>query len=90
MISRLYKSYYINAVAFDIDCIKEYEWQSEPLDAMSHLVLPPERDDISVLKALSRHRDSKRPAKVWAADFVEGKGEGQVFLLHGMKENLRI
>lgn len=72
-------------MAFDVDCIQKCEWHSEPLDAMSHLVLPPERDDISVLKSLSRHKDSKRPMKVWAADFVQGKGEGQVFLLHGTK-----
>jgi hypothetical protein len=73
----------MNLVTFDAEDISPCEWPREPLDSMSHLVLPPERDDISVLKALSHHRDSKRTAKGWAADFIQGKGEGQVFLLHG-------
>jgi hypothetical protein len=68
---------------FDIEGIKEVEWPCQAAEAMNHLVMPPEREDIEILKALSRHKDSQRSASVWAADFIQGKGEGQIFLLHG-------
>lgn len=38
--------------------------------------------DIDILKALSRTHGNKAP-NVWGADFIPGKGEGQIFLLHG-------
>ncbi|KAH6691094.1 P-loop containing nucleoside triphosphate hydrolase protein, partial [Leptodontidium sp. MPI-SDFR-AT-0119] len=49
-------------------------------NAMSHLVLP--RRDIDIIRALSRKHD-KGELSTWGADFIRGKGEGQVFLLHG-------
>ena len=68
---------------FDIEAVKEVEWPCQAAEAMNHLVMPPEREDIEILKALSRHKDSQRSASAWAADFIQGKGEGQIFLLHG-------
>lgn len=68
---------------FDIEAIREVEWPCQAAEAMNHLVMPPEREDMEMLKALSRHKDSKRSESVWHADFIQGKGEGQIFLLHG-------
>jgi len=69
-----------------IDSIRNIEWPSETDNALSNLVLSPERDDISILKALSRKKGSLRKETIWAADPIKGKGEGQAFLLHGMYE----
>jgi len=67
-----------------VDSIRNIEWPSETVNALSNLVLSPERDDISILKALSRKKGSLRKETIWAADPIKGKGEGQAFLLHGM------
>jgi hypothetical protein len=39
--------------------------------------------DIDILKALSRTHGRHNAPNVWSADFIPGKGEGQIFLLHG-------
>jgi hypothetical protein len=49
---------------------------------MSKLILG--STDIDILKALSRTHGNTAPV-VWSADFIPGKGEGQIFLLHGKK-----
>ena len=46
---------------------------------MNELILAD--SDKDVIKALTR-KYCKGQGK-WAADFIEGKGEGQIFLLHG-------
>lgn len=48
-------------------------------DSIEHLVL--DEDEIRTIKALSTRQYSKHEA--WAADFIEGKGTGQIMLLHG-------
>jgi len=68
------------AVYFDIECINDINWSPEGDDPMSKLILG--STDIDILKALSRTHGNKAP-NVWSADFIPGKGEGQIFLLHG-------
>ncbi|KAN0113249.1 hypothetical protein V8E51_006200 [Hyaloscypha variabilis] len=67
-------------MGFDIDGIEPLTWSPDENNAMSQLILP--RRDIEIIKALSsRHMAGN--TKQWGADFIPGKGEGQVFLLHG-------
>ena len=53
--------------------------------AIDSLVMPKERKDM--IKALVRkhtsHTSGKAASTPWGADFIENKGEGQIFLLHG-------
>jgi hypothetical protein len=55
-------------------------------DLIDTLVMEPKR--MKLLKALSHsfiRQDSKSPisSHAWAADFIPGKGNSQIFLLHG-------
>ena len=68
-------------VGFDIEGMKPLLWSPDETSAMSQLILP--RRDIEIIKALSSRHASGNEIK-WGADFIPGKGEGQVFLLHGM------
>lgn len=61
-----------------------------PLNTNDHaidtLVMPDERKDM--IKALIQKFTTAEASKgaqrrAWAADFIENKGEGQIFLLHG-------
>ncbi|KAI0098855.1 P-loop containing nucleoside triphosphate hydrolase protein [Nemania sp. FL0031] len=63
-------------VTIQPDYITEVEPSNESLD---HLVLGP--SELSTIKALATRQNSKRD--IWAADFIEGKGTGQIILLHG-------
>jgi hypothetical protein len=45
---------------------------------MSSLIL--EESDKDVIKALTRKYER---GESWGADYIKGKGEGQIFLLHG-------
>ena len=65
---------------FDIEFISVINWSPEGDDPMSKLILG--STDIDILKALSRTHRNQTP-NVWSADFIPGKGEGQIFLLHG-------
>ena len=67
-------------MGFDIEGIKELTWSPDENSAMSQLILP--RRDIEIIKALSS-KHAVGNTKQWGADFIPGKGEGQVFLLHG-------
>jgi len=67
-------------MGFDIEGMEELTWTSDENSAMSQLILP--RRDIEIIKALSS-RHVAGNTKQWGADFIPGKGEGQVFLLHG-------
>ncbi|KAK4145046.1 uncharacterized protein C8A04DRAFT_36176 [Dichotomopilus funicola] len=49
--------------------------------AIDTLVMPPERKEI--IKALVQKFTVSQPTKTWGADFIESKGEGQIFLLYG-------
>ncbi|KAK8016968.1 P-loop containing nucleoside triphosphate hydrolase protein [Apiospora rasikravindrae] len=56
--------------------IRELTKSDESID---NLVLG--ETEMKTIKGLSRRQNSKRD--VWAADFIEGKGTGQIILLHG-------
>lgn len=43
------------------------------------LPIPPAR--LNMIKALTQKYEQKQ--KTWSADFIQNKGEGQIFLLHG-------
>ncbi|GAM34113.1 hypothetical protein TCE0_015r01483 [Talaromyces pinophilus] len=49
------------------------------VDTISNLVIGEE--ELRTIRALSNKQNSK--SKQWAADFIEGKGTGQIILLHG-------
>lgn len=56
-------------------------------DAFNSLVLQDPRT-MRILKALvykfsTSEGSGQGAAKAWSADFIENKGEGQIFLLHG-------
>ena len=56
------------------------------LRAIDSLVMPQEH--LNMIKALIQKFTSTEPGdapqrRAWAADFIENKGEGQIFLLHG-------
>lgn len=70
---------YLDKVAFDVENIEPMVWPPTESDPMSTLIL--DDSDKDVVKALARKYS--RGQATWGADFVEGKGEGQIFLLHG-------
>ncbi|KAI1483504.1 hypothetical protein F4774DRAFT_164561 [Daldinia eschscholtzii] len=52
-------------------------------DSIDQLVMRPETNK-NTIKAIARtYTDSKSQAELFSADFIHGKGEGQIFLLHG-------
>ena len=61
------------------------EWKSSAEDIMSRVILPPR--DVEIIQALSQPFQKGQP-DLWGADFIAGKGESQVFLLHGMCKRL--
>jgi hypothetical protein len=67
-------------VIFDVDNITPVVWPEVTDDPMKHLVLP--KRDKDIVQALSK-KFEKRNESTWSADFIEDKGAGQVFLLHG-------
>lgn len=68
-------------MGFDIEGFKPLIWSPDDISAMSQLILP--LRDIEIIKALSAKHAVENTTR-WGADFIPGKGEGQVFLLHGM------
>ncbi|KAH6684956.1 hypothetical protein F5X68DRAFT_171403 [Plectosphaerella plurivora] len=53
--------------------------------AIDNLVMPSERKDMikALIQRFTSSEGVKEPERSWAADFIENKGEGQIFLLHG-------
>jgi hypothetical protein len=49
------------------------------LDSISNLIIG--EDELRTIRALSNKQNSK--TKQWSTDFIEGKGTGQIILLHG-------
>lgn len=47
--------------------------------------MPSERKELikALVHKFSTSTSTKDQVQPWAADFVEGKGEGKIFLLHG-------
>ena len=58
------------------DNISELILSNESID---NLVL--DEAELKTIRALSVRQNSMRD--IWAADFIEGKGTGQIILLHG-------
>lgn len=51
--------------------------------AIDELVLRP-RENKAIIKAIARtYTESDSQADLFSLDFIRGKGEGQIFLLHG-------
>jgi len=52
-------------------------------NAIDSLVLRPERNKDTIKAIVETYSDSNNQAELFSADFIQGKGEGQIFLLHG-------
>jgi hypothetical protein len=66
-------------VDFDVEYVEPIKWPPIEKNPMDSLIM--EDSDKDVLQALTRKYAQGQEA--WGADFTEGKGEGQIFLLHG-------
>src|ERR1700742_1923402 len=49
-------------------------------ESIENLVI--DKDELNTIRALSNQQSSKIDS--WSADFIAGKGSGQIILLHGM------
>jgi len=65
-------------VGFDVENVQPINWPSRE-DMMTELIL--DESDKDIIRALTRKH--ARTDDNWSADYIEGKGEGQIFLLHG-------
>lgn len=61
-------------VGFDVEYISPISWPSKDVDPMDTLILG--NSDKDVIKSLARKYS--RREDTWGADFIAGKGEGQV------------
>lgn len=52
-------------------------------DAIDRLVMRPEANKDTIKAIVQTYTDNNSQAKIFSADFIHGKGEGQIFLLHG-------
>ncbi|KAE8556235.1 hypothetical protein EYB25_000935 [Talaromyces marneffei] len=59
-----------------VDYIREV---APSMESISNLIIG--EDELRTIRALSNKQNST--AKQWSADFIEGKGTGQIILLHG-------
>jgi hypothetical protein len=66
-------------VDFDVEYVEPIKWPPIEKNPMDPLIM--EDSDKDVLRALTRKY--AKGQGTWGADFTEGKGEGQIFLLHG-------
>lgn len=57
---------------------------SASAESIANLVIG--EDELNTIRALSNRQSSKN--ETWAADFIEGKGTGQIILLHGLVVSL--
>jgi signal recognition particle GTPase len=66
-------------VAFHIDHIHDLKLDESPFD---NLIL---RNDIktTIQSIIWSYKQPGNEVKAWSADFIQEKGEGQIFLLHG-------
>ena len=53
------------------------------MNAIDQLVLRPERNKHTIKAIVQTYSDSNSQSELFSADFIHGKGEGQIFLLHG-------
>jgi Cdc6-like AAA superfamily ATPase len=67
----------------DILDLSHLEEPTVAQDAIDELVLRPEKNK-DIIKAIARtYTESKSQEDLFSIDFIRGKGEGQIFLLHG-------
>ncbi|KAI4863989.1 hypothetical protein F4820DRAFT_470922 [Hypoxylon rubiginosum] len=52
-------------------------------DAIDRLVMRPAANKDTIKAIVQTYTDSHSQAELFSADFIHGKGEGQIFLLHG-------
>ena len=52
-------------------------------DAIDQLVMRPESKKVTIKAIVKTYADSFSQNGLFKADFIRGKGEGQIFLLHG-------
>jgi flagellar biosynthesis GTPase FlhF len=66
-------------VPFHIDYVQDLIVDELPFD---NLIL---RDDIksTIQSIVWNYKQPESEVKAWSADFIQEKGEGQIFLLHG-------
>ena len=69
--------------ALDVECCREPKIATQAID---NLVLSP--DKLALVKAVvykytTSNRSTLNSEENWSADFITGKGEGQILLLHG-------
>jgi len=60
--------------------VRGIEISSKEKDALDSLQI--EKKSLDILTRLT-YKYNEKEEKLWSADFIQGKGEGQVFLLHG-------
>jgi Mn-containing catalase len=65
-------------VSFHIDYVEDLRVDESPFD---NLIL---QDDMksTIQSILWSYKQSESEVKAWSADFIQEKGEGQIFLLH--------
>jgi hypothetical protein len=66
-------------VSFHIDRIKDLQVEEAPFD---NLILP-EGIKNTIQSIVWSYKQPGDEVKAWSADFIQEKGEGQIFLLHG-------
>lgn len=70
-----------NDTNFPVPISLDYVQESVPSnESISNLVIG--ADELKTIQALANRQNSK--TKQWSADFIEGKGSGQIILLHGI------
>lgn len=52
-------------------------------DAIGQLVMRPQSNKDTIKAIVQTYTDTSSQAELFSADFIHGKGEGQIFLLHG-------
>lgn len=64
----------------DIDGLHEPKFASNAID---QLVMRPEKNKDTIKAIVETYADSDSQTELFSVDFIRGKGEGQIFLLHG-------
>lgn len=67
-------------MSFDVENIQPIIWPKRDESPMNTLIL--DESDKDVIKSLAKKH--ARVSSTWGADSIRGKGEGQIFLLHGV------
>jgi flagellar biosynthesis GTPase FlhF len=66
-------------VSFHIDQVHSLRVEESPFD---NLILPGDVKN-TIQSIIWSHKQPGDKVKAWSADFIQEKGEGQIFLLHG-------